>query len=161
MSATLLDNSSFYGYRTIRRINGKVYQTYYSLISKGKRLSTRTNAAKELKRKAEEYDEELRLRQIADKKQRKSELCFHKDGRVKGINYTIRTEKSGSMSPIFQLGINSALIGKPIMTSAAISAHGKKGAWLIMVDLFCKHKQIKKTSALYRKLLAAMPVIPA
>lgn len=155
MSVKLIDNEAFYGFRVRRTVNGKLYQEYYSLKKDGKRLSQR--ATKIVENKAKVRDEELRQEQIKSKEKRKAELCFHPDGSVKGISYLVKTEKSGTKTPIFQIGIASELENKIVCTSFSVNAHGKDVAWKKAVDAYAEHKKIRKGTKLYKKLLAAMP----
>jgi hypothetical protein len=150
-----LDNDAFYGYRVRRTVNGKLYQEYYSLKKSGKRMGPRLMKAVE--REAIARDEELQKKQERSKKQRKAEMSFKPNGSVKGISYLIKKEKSGTLTPIFQIGIASELTGKIVCTSFSINAHGKKGAWQMVVDAYAKHKKISKRSKLYQQLLKAMP----
>lgn len=155
MSVKLIDNEAFYGFRVRRTVNGKLYQEYFSLKKSGNRLGPRQTAA--VRKVAEARDDELRIEQEKSKQRRKAELCFHDDGSVKGISYLIKTEKSGTRTPIFQIGIASELDNKIICTSFSINAHGAGDAWKRAVDTYASHKLISRNSKLYKKLLAAMP----
>lgn len=155
MSVKLIDNEAFYGFRVRRTVNGKLYQEYYSLKKDGKRLSQR--ATKIVENKAKVRDEELRQEQIKSKEKRKAELCFHPDGSVKGISYLVKTEKSGTKTPIFQIGIASELEQKIVCTSFSVNAHGKDAAWKKAVESYAEHKKIRKGTKLYKQLMAAMP----
>ncbi len=157
MSVKLIDNEAFYGYRVRRTVNGKLYQEYFSLKKAGKRLGPRQTRAVE--RVAEARDEELRIEQEKSRQRRKAELCFHPDGSVKGISFLIKTEKSGTRTPIFQVGIASELDKRIICTSFSINAHGADAAWSKAIDTYARHKKISKGTKLYKKLAASMPVI--
>ena len=157
MSVKLLDNEAFYGYRVRRTVNGKLYQEYFSLKKAGKRMGPRLKKKIELQAKAR--DEELANEQQRVKKQLKGERCFNADGSVKGISYLLKTEKSGTITPIFQIGIASELESKIVCTSFSLNAHGKEQAWRHAVDAYSKHKLIGKNSKLYKKLLTSMPKI--
>lgn len=157
MSVKLLDNDAFYGYRVRRTVNSKLYQEYFSLKRNGKRMGPRLKRKVELEAIAR--DEELIQEQARIKKKLKSQRCFNPDGSVKGISYLLKTEKSGTVTPIFQIGIASELDNKIVCTSFSINAHGKKQAWRLAVDAYAKHKIISKNSNLYKKLLASMPKI--
>jgi hypothetical protein len=159
MSVKLIDNEAFYGYRVRRTVNGKLYQEYFSLKKAGKRLGPRQTRAVE--KVAEARDEELRIEQEKSRQRRKAELCFHPDGSVKGISYLIKTEKSGTRTPIFQVGIASELDKRIICTSFSINAHGSDVAWSKAIDTYARHKKISKGTKLYKKLAASMPVIKA
>lgn len=155
MSVKLIDNEAFYGFRVRRTVNGKLYQEYFSLKKGGKRLGSKHK--KSVEEAASKRDEELRREQEKSKEKRKAELCFNKDGSVKGISYLVKTEKSGTKTPIFQIGIASALENKIVCTSFSINAHGKQEAWNKAVQSYAEHKQVRKGSKLYKELLAAMP----
>lgn len=155
MSVKLIDNEAFYGYRVRRTVNGKLYQEYFSLKKAGKRLKLR--ARKIVENKAKTRDAELQQEQLKSKERRKSELCFHTNGSVKGISYLVKTEKSGTKTPIFQIGIASELEKKIVCTSFSVNAHGKEKAWRLAVDSYAEHKKIGKGTKLYKQLLAAMP----
>ena len=157
MSVKLIDNEAFYGYRVRRTVNGRLYQEYFSLKKAGKRLGVRQTRAVE--RLAEARDEELRFEQEKSRQRRKAELCFHADGSVKGISYLIKTEKSGTRTPIFQVGIASELDKRIICTSFSINAHGADVAWSKAIDTFARHKKISKGTKLYKRLAASMPAI--
>jgi len=155
VSVKLIDNEAFYGYRVRRTVNGKLYQEYFSLKKAGKRLKQR--AKKIVENKAKARDAELQKEQVRSKEQRKSELCFHPNGSVKGISYLVKTEKSGTKTPIFQIGIASELEKKIVCTSFSVNAHGKAEAWKLAVESYAEHKNIRKGTKLYKQLLAAMP----
>jgi hypothetical protein len=155
VSVKLLDNDAFYGYRVRRTVNGKLYQEYFSLKKQGKPLGPRLRKKVELQ--ATQRDAELAEEQAKVKKKLKSIRCFNADGSVKGISYLLKTEKSGTVTPIFQIGIASELDNKIVCTSFSLNAHGKEQAWHKAVDAYAKHKLIRKNTKLYKKLLAGMP----
>ncbi len=155
MSVKLLDNEAFYGYRVRRTVDSKLFQEYFSLKKGGKRLIGA--AKKKIENVANKRDDELSTAQAKAKQANKAERCFNSNGTVRGISYLVKTEKSGTKTPIFQVGIASEADGKIICTSYSINAHGKDAAWKMAVDTFAKHKSIGKGSKLYKALLAAMP----
>lgn len=155
MSVKLLDNEAFYGYRVRRTVDAKLFQEYFSLKQGGKRLVGA--AKKKVENIAVKRDGELSVAQAKAKQANKAERCFNANGTVRGISYLVKTEKSGTKTPIFQVGIASEADGKIICTSYSINAHGKDAAWKMAVDTFAKHKGIGKGSKLYKDLLAAMP----
>ena len=157
MSVKLLDNDAFYGYRVRRTVNGKLYQEYFSLKKAGKRLGPRLR--KQVESVAQNRDDELIEEQIRVKKKLKAERCFNGDGSVKGISYLLKMEKSGTVTPIFQIGIASELEKKIVCTSFSLNAHGKDLAWRRAVDAYAKHKIIGKNSKLYKKLMLSMPKV--
>jgi len=155
VSVKLLDNDAFYGYRVRRTVDAKLFQEYFSLKKNGKRL---TGAArKRVQGSAERRDRQLAAEQVQAKKANKAQRCFNDKGAVRGISYLVKTEKSGSKTPIFQVGIASETDGKIICTSYSINAHGKTTAWAMAVATYAKHKGISKGSKLYKQLLAAIP----
>ncbi len=155
MSVKLLDNEAFYGYRVRRTVNAKLFQEYFSLKKAGKRINGRVK--KQIEAQAIERDNELEAQQAKAKKASKASRCFNANGSVRGISYLVKTEKSGTQTPIFQVGIASELDGKIVCTSYSINAHGKTGAWRLAVASYAKHKGISKASKLYRELIAAEP----
>ena len=157
MSVKLIDNEAFYGYRVRRTINGRLYQEYLTLKKGGKRMGPRL--AKSVLNIAQARDAELATAQADSKRKRKAELCFHEDGSVKGIRYLLKTEKSGTQTPIFQVGIASELEGRVICTSFSVNAHGEDLAWEKAVQVYGKHKVIRKGSKLYKQLLSARPTV--
>ncbi len=157
MSVKLLDNQAFYGYRVRRTVDGKLYQEYFSLKQNGKRLTGAKKKAVETL--AQDRDRELETLQIKAREAAKDERCFNADGSVKGISYLLKTEKSGNLTPIFQVGIASELERKTVCTSFSLNAHGPDGAWEKAVDAYAKHKAIKRNSKLYKRLKSAMPKI--
>ena len=159
MSVKLIDNEAFYGFRVRRTVNGRLYQEYFSLKKGGKRLGPRPT--RRVERLGEARDEELRIEQQKSRQRLKAELCFHGDGSVKGISYLVKTEKSGTRTPIFQIGIASELEGKIICTSFSINAHGAEAAWVKAVATYTRHKKISRGSKLYKKISGAMPPVDA
>ena len=113
---------------------------------------------KQVEQQALQRDRELASMQIKAREQLKSDRCFNKDGTVRGISYLRKTEKSGAVTPIFQVGIASALEDKIVCTSFSVNAHGKDEAWRKAIDAYAKHKVISRNSKLYKQLLAAIPV---
>ena len=155
VSIKLLDNEAFYGYRVRRTVNGKLYQEYFSLKKNGRRMGPRLQ--KQVERQAIARDEELAQKQARVKKQLKARRCFNVDGSVKGISYIYKIEKRGVATPIFQVGIASELEKKIFCTSFSIKAHGKENAWIQAVNAYAKHKQIKKNTKLYKRLVSSLP----
>jgi len=155
VSVKLLDNEAFYGYRVRRTVDAKLFQEYFSLKQNGKRLVGA--ARKRVQNIANGRDSQLAEDQVKAKHANKAQRCFNTNGSVRGISYLVKTEKSGTKTPIFQVGIASESDGKIICTSYSINAHGKAEAWNMAVVTYAKHKAIGKGSKLYKKLLAAMP----
>ncbi len=157
MSVKLLDNEAFYGFRVRRTIDGKLFQEYFSLKESGERLQGR--AKKLIEQRAIRRDEELAEIQEKTRERLKADRCFNSDGSVRGISFLLKTEKSGSVTPIFQIGIASELESKIVCTSFSLNAHGTEQAWRKAVDAYAKHKVIRKNTKLYKQLLAAIPAV--
>lgn len=155
MSVELLDTTRFHGFRVRRQIAGKTYQEYFSLKKDGKRL--RGPARSKVKAEAEKRDEQLEKLQDKAKAEAARTALFDKDGKVRGILFRMKTEKSGTRTPVFQIGIMSAKADKIVNTTVSINLHGLKGAWEKAVDFYCEHKKISKRSPLYKQLLKAQP----
>ena len=155
MSVELLDTPRFHGFRVRRQINGKTYQEYFSLKEDGKRM--RGNERGAVKLRAEARDEELALLQRSAKDKAGREVHVDERGRVRGILFRLKTEKSGTKTPVFQIGIMSTLKNGIVNTTVSISLHGLEGAWQRAVDFYCEHKKINKRSGPYRDLLKAIP----
>ncbi|CAA0120574.1 Uncharacterised protein [BD1-7 clade bacterium] len=157
LSVKLIDNDAFYGYRVRRTVDGKLYQEYLSLKKAGKRMGP--TQQKRVERIANKRDAELEEAQRKAKDSRKAERCFHTDGTVKGISFLKKKEKSGNLTPIFQVGIASEIENKIVCTSFSVNAHGLEGAWFKAVEAYTHHKSIRKNTKLYRQIKAAMPEV--
>jgi len=155
VSVKLLDNEAFYGYRVRRTVSGQLYQEYFSLKQNGNRLQGRSK--KQVEQAALARDAELAQLQDKTREKLKGDRCFNDDGSVRGISYLMKTEKSGAVTPIFQLGIASELEQKIVCTSFSLNAHGTDEAWRRAIDTYAKHKVIRKNTKLYKQLLAAKP----
>lgn len=155
MSVKLIDNDAFYGYRVRRTVSGQVYQEYFSLKRDGERLKGR--ARQRVERAALQRDAELAEQQLKLRERDKADRCFKYDGSVRGISYLMKTEKSGAVTPIYQLGIASELEQKIVCTSFSLNAHGSEEAWRRAVEAYARHKVIRKNTKLYKRLLAARP----
>jgi len=155
MSVELLDTTRFHGFRVRRQIAGKTFQEYFSLKKDGKRL--RGPARARVKSAAEKRDAALEKMQEKAKAEAARTALFDKDGKVRGILFRMKTEKSGTRTPVFQIGIMSSKVGKIVNTTVSINLHGLKGAWQKAVDFYCDHKKISKRSNLYTQLVKAQP----
>lgn len=155
LSVKLLDNEAFFGFRVRRTVNGTVFQEYFSLKDQGVRLQARER--KRVEQQALLRDQELLALQQKSRDQKKGERCFNEDGSVRGISFLRKAEKSGSVTPIFQVGIASELEDKVVCTSFSLNAHGKDEAWRKAIDAYARHKVISRNSKLYKQLLAAIP----
>jgi hypothetical protein len=155
MSVELLDNPRFHGFRVRRQIDGKTYQEYFSLKANGKRVRGPKRAA--VKEVAEKRDAELALLQKKSKDKADKEIQLDENGQVKGILCRLKKEKSGTMTPVFQVGIMSRVSGKIVNTTVSLNKHGIPGAWQRAVDFYCKHKNISKRTNIYKDLIARCP----
>ena len=82
---------------------------------------------------------------------------FDTKGKVRGILFRMKTEKSGTRTPVFQIGIMSTKLNKIVNTTVSINLHGLKGAWEKAVTFYAEHKKISKRSPIFKKLLRAQP----
>ncbi len=155
MSVELLDTPRFHGFRVRRQINGKTYQEYFSLKANGKRIRGPQRA--KIKAQAETRDTELAKQQRSAKEKAAREVHIEGRGQVRGILFRMKTEKSGTKTPVFQIGIMSTLENKIVNTTVSINLHGLTEAWKKAVDFYAKHKKISKRSKAYAQLLKAKP----
>ncbi|NKC01053.1 MAG: hypothetical protein GKR90_21515 [Pseudomonadales bacterium] len=155
MSVELLDNPRFHGFRVRRQVEGKTFQEYFSLKENGKRLRGAKRAA--VKEQAEKRDAELSKLQAKAKDKADKEIQLDDSGQVKGVLCRLKKEKSGTMTPVFQVGIMSRETGKIVNTTVSINKHGIETAWQSAVDFYCHHKQISKRSKIYKDLVAMCP----
>jgi len=155
MSLELLDNPRFYGFRVRRQIDGKTYQEYFSLKQNGKRLRGERRA--EVQAVAQQRDVVLAGLQQKSKERADREIQLDEDGQVRGILCRLKREKSGTMTPVFQVGIMSRVTGKIVNTTVSINKHGIPDAWKKAVDFYCRHKNISKRTKIYKELLARCP----
>lgn len=155
MSVELLDTTRFFGFRVRRQIAGETFQEYFSLKKNGKRL--RGNERAKVKAKAEKRDASLARQQSKAKIATEQASIFDKKEKVRGILFRMKTEKSGTRTPVFQIGIMSNKLDKIVNTTVSINLHGLKGAWEKAVTFYAHHKKISRQSALYRKLLRSQP----
>jgi len=100
MSVELLDTTRFHGFRVRRQIAGKTYQEYFSLKKDGKRMRGAARAA--VKQQAEDRDAVLQKLQTKAKAEAAKNALFDKDGKVRGILFRMKTEKSGTRTPFFR-----------------------------------------------------------
>ncbi len=155
MSVELLDTSRFHGFRVRRQIAGKTYQEYFSLKNNGKRMRGAPRAA--VMAEAEARDAVLKNQQEKARAEAAKTAVFDKEGKVRGILFRMKTEKSGTRTPVFQIGIMSAKVGKIVNTTVSINLHGLAGAWQKAVDFYIDHKKISRRSNLYKQLMQARP----
>lgn len=155
MSVELLDTSRFHGFRVRRQIAGKTYQEYFSLKQNGKRVRGAARAA--VKAEAEARDAVLEKMQAKAKAEAAKTALFDKNGKVRGILFRMKTEKSGTRTPVFQIGIMSAKASKIVNTTVSINLHGLEGAWAKAVGFYIDHKKISKRAKIYQQLMNAQP----
>lgn len=155
MSVELLDTPRFHGFRVRRQIAGKTYQEYFSLKAEGKRLRGPKRAS--IREQAELRDAELERLQTAAREKAAREVDIDAKGHVRGILFRLKREKSGTRTPVFQIGIMSAREGKIVNTTVSINRHGLEDAWKRAIDFYAEHKNINKRARAYRDLQGAMP----
>jgi hypothetical protein len=155
MSVELLETPRFYGFRVRRQIAGRSYQEYFSLKQGGRRL--RGDARAEVEARAEARDAALARQQRAHRRKLARSVHIAGKGRVRGILCRLKAEKSGNMTPVFQVGIMSLREKRVVNTTVSINRHGLTEAWRRAVDFYAHHKQIDRRSAAYRSLLGARP----
>jgi len=155
MSVELLDNPRFHGFRVRRQIDGKTFQEYFSLKANGKRLRGAKRA--EVKAVAEARDAELSGMQKKSRDKADKEIQLDETGQVKGILCRLKKEKSGTMTPVFQVGIMSRQTNKIVNTTVSLNKHGIPAAWQRAVDFYCEHKGINKRAKIYKELIARCP----
>jgi hypothetical protein len=155
MSVELLDNPRFHGFRVRRQIEGKTYQEYFSLKENSKRLRGAKKAA--VKAIADARDTELAGVQDKAKDKAAKQIQFDESGQIKGILCRLKREKSGTMTPVFQVGIMSRESGKIVNTTVSINKHGIESAWSQAVEFYCRHKLINKRSNVFKELLSMCP----
>lgn len=155
MSVELLDNPRFYGYRVRRQIEGKTYQEYFSLKENSKRLQGAKK--KEVKAIADTRDAELKSLQQKQRDKNDREIQLDDSGQIKGILCRLKREKSGTLTPVFQVGVMSRVRGKIVNTTVSITRHGRVEAWQRAVDFYCDHKRIGKRTKVYKELISRCP----
>ena len=155
MSVELLDTTRFFGFRVRRQIAGQTFQEYFSLKKNGKRIRGADRA--KIKTKAENRDTVLARQQSKAKIESEQTSLFDTKDKVRGILFRMKTEKSGTRTPVFQIGIMSNKLKKIVNTTVSINLHGLKAAWVKAVAFYAEHKKISRNSALYKKLLRSQP----
>jgi len=155
MSVELLDTSRFFGFRVRRQIAGQTYQEYFSLKKDGKRI--RGEERSRIKAKAESRDAALARKQKKARAEAAEAALFNGRGKVRGILFRMKTEKSGTRTPVFQIGIMSTKLDKIVNTTVSINLHGLKGAWEKAVAFYAEHKKISRRSPIFKKLLRSQP----
>lgn len=155
MAVELLDTDRFHGFRVRRQIAGQTYQEYFSLKQDGRRIKGPERAT--VKALAEARDAELAQLQKAARDKADRTVRVDAEGHVRGILCRLKTEKSGTLTPVFQIGVMSRLEHKIVNTTVSISRYGVTDAWRRAVDFYALHKGISKRSRAYRDLLAAQP----
>lgn len=155
MSVELLDNPRFYGFRVRRQIQGKTYQEYFSLKENSKRLRGAKKA--EVKALADVRDAELKTLQQKNRDKNDREIQLDSSGQVKGILCRMKREKSGTLTPVFQVGVMSRVRLKIVNTTVSIPRHGRVDAWQRAVDFYCEHKNIGKRTKVYKDLISRCP----
>jgi hypothetical protein len=155
VSVELLNSPRFYGYRVRRQIDGRTFQEYFSLKKDGERIRGPERAA--LKVQAEERDQELKALQQKSREGLARRRAVDEKGRVRGVLFRLKQEKSGTQTPVFQVGIHSFVEQRIVNTTVSISRHGLTGAWRRAIDFYALHKKIGPRSKAYKSLLDACP----
>lgn len=84
VSVKIIDNSSFFGYRTRRSVGGKIHQEYFSLRKNGRKLSC--SEARFVKQFAERRDAELEKLQVQFKRNQMADQCYDTDVQLCSIS---------------------------------------------------------------------------
>lgn len=155
MSVELLDNDRFYGLRVRRQIDGKTYQEYFSLKADGKRIIGKARAA--VRAQAEARDAELASLQDKAREATAKSLQLDDSGRIRGILFRLKREKSGTFTPVFQIGLMSRVKDKVVNTTVSVNRFGLEEAWKRAVEFYCEHKGIDKRAKTYKALLSHQP----
>lgn len=154
MGVKLYDDDYGYRLRVYRKIGETVYDEVYWLTENGKRLTGKRKKAVEAKVLAR--DQELEKKQKAYQKRLLSDKqyqCFHSDGRVIGVRREEKVRDSGNVTDLFKLRIRKAN-GEVVHREVSINFYGKN-AWDKVVDIICKHRNVKKGTKVYKNLVAA------
>ena len=147
MSVELLDTTRFHGFRVRRQITGKTFQEYFSLKANGKKIRGAERA--KVKAKAESRDAVLAKQQIKAKTEAARSTLFEAKGKVRGILFRMKTEKSGTRTPVFQIGIMSTKLNKIVNTTVSINLHGLKGGLAKSGRLLCRAQEdLQEVSAI-------------
>ena len=128
---------------------------YFSLKENSKRLRGAKRA--EIKAVADARDEELKVLQQKNRDKKDREIELDPSGQIRGILCRLKKEKSGTMTPVFQVGVMSRLRGKIVNTTVSITRHGRVEAWQRAVDFYCEHKKIGKRTKTYKELISRCP----
>ena len=111
MSVELLDNPRFFGFRVRRQIEGKTYQEYFSLKENSKRMRGAKRA--EVKAVADARDAVLKDLQQRARDKNDREIQLDPSGQIRGILCRMKKEKSGTLTPVFQVGAGKPIVGRP------------------------------------------------
>lgn len=155
MSVELLDTPRFHGFRVRRQINNKTYQEYFSLKRDGLRL--RGPAQAQVRQCAEARDAELASTQRRARELAARDVRLDGRGRVRGILFRRKVEKSGGVTPTLQVGIVSIMEGRLVNTTVSIKQHGFDEAWRRAIAFYVRHRGLAPGSTAHRRLLAAKP----
>lgn len=157
LSVKLINNASFFGYRTRRSVGGKIYQEYFSLRKNGQHLSH--SESRFVQQFAQRRDAELQRLQQQFKRNQLANRCFKPDGQVCGISLKEIDAKGGGTRPNYSVGIKSEISQKTVCTQFSILKHGSEVAWRKAVEFYARHKLIATDSELFEKLVKAEPQI--
>ena len=84
-------------------------------------------------------------------------MQLDESGRVKGILFRLKREKSGTWTPVFQIGLMSRVRNKVVNTTVSVNRFGLEEAWVRAVDFYCEHKGIDRRARTYKALLTHQP----
>ena len=110
-----------------------------------------------MKALAETRDAELKVLQQKRRDKNDREINLDETGQIKGILCRMKREKSGTLTPVFQVGVMSRVRLKIVNTTVSIAKHGRVEAWRRAVDFYCEHKNIGKRMKTYKDLIARCP----
>ena len=110
-----------------------------------------------IKVRAEARDQELKALQQKSREGLARRRAVDEEGRVRGVLFRLKQEKSGTRTPVFQVGIHSFVERRIVNTTVSITRHGLTGAWRRAIDFYVLHKKIGPRSKSFKALLAACP----
>ena len=69
---------------------------------------------------------------------------------MRGILFRMKTEESGAITSVFQIGIMSANLNRMVNKTVFVNLHRLKGVWGRAVDFYSGYKKISKKSAVFK-----------
>jgi len=155
MSVEYLDTPSFHGYRVRRQIDNRSYQEYFSLKRDGRRMHGAARAR--IRQVAEARDAELEQSQRETRERAARAVHLDARGRVRGIVYRRKRERSGRVTPLLQVSVHSTLEDRLVNTTVSIWSHGFNEAWRRATAFYARHNAIPESWSTYRGLRASQP----